>query len=86
MTYWDNGHMNNGWGILMMLVMLSVWVLIALGIVWFVRSTQAPAVPPTASGGQSATRSAEQILAERLAHGDINPEEYRDRLRALNTP
>lgn len=83
MNYWDNGHMNNGWGIAMVFVMLGVWALIAVGIVWLVRSTQTTAVPPAASGGDSVTRSAEQILAERLAHGDIDTAEYKDRLRAL---
>lgn len=85
MNYWDNGHMDNGWGVAMILVMLGVWALIALAIVWFVHTTRTPAMPPAASDGGSVTRGAEQILAERLARGDITPEEYRDRLKALTT-
>lgn len=85
MNYWDNGHMNNGWGVAMMLVMLGVWALIALAIVWFIHTTRTPAVPTATSDGGNVTRGAEQILAERLARGDINPEEYRERLKALTS-
>jgi putative membrane protein len=92
MRYWDNGHMDNGWGIAMMLVMLGIWALIAVAVVWMVRSTRTPQVAPTAppaasvsvSAAGSVTRSAEQILAERLARGDIEPEDYKARLDALN--
>lgn len=90
---WNDGHMDDGWSIAMMLVMLGFWVLIALAIVfaivWGVRSTKtvqvAPPVPPPAStaGQGSVTASAEQILAERLARGEIDAEEYRSRLDAL---
>jgi len=93
--YWDDGgHMDDGWGIAMMLVMLGFWALftIALGfaIVWILRSTRSttasPAAPgPTAAAGRPATSSAEQILAERLARGEIDPEEYRARIEALNS-
>ena len=85
MNYWDNGHMTNGWGVAMMLVMLGVWALIALAIVWFIHTTRIPAVPPATADGGNVTRGAEQILAERLARGDINPEEYRERLKALTS-
>lgn len=93
--YWDDGgHMNDGWGIAMTLVMLGIWALltIALGlaIVWILRSTRStmasPAGPgPTTAAGRPATSSAEQILAERLARGEIDPEEYRARIEALNS-
>lgn len=82
MGYWDNGHMDNGSGIAMIFAMLGVWVLIALAIAWFMHSTRTPAPPLTLSAG-SGTRGAEQILAERLARGEIDPQEYRDRLDAL---
>ena len=60
-------------------------VCIALAIVWFIHTTRIPAVPPATADGGNVTRGAEQILAERLARGDINPEEYRERLKALTT-
>lgn len=80
MTYWDNGHMDTGWGAVMVIGMLAFWVLIAFAIVWFVRSTRTPTTSPTHGG---VTASAEQILAERLARGEIEPEDYQARLTAL---
>lgn len=88
---WDDGHMGDGWGIAMMLTMVGFWVLITVAIVfaivWSVRSTRTvQAAPPAASttGPGSMTASAEQILAERLARGEIDPEEYQTRLDALS--
>ena len=93
MGYWDNGHMDEGWGIVMMLGMLSIWALVAVAVVWVIRSTRTPGVTPTLPPGASTagpasgsvTASAEQILAERLARGDIDPDEYRTRLDALTS-
>ncbi|MFC5730834.1 MULTISPECIES: SHOCT domain-containing protein [Nocardioides] len=96
MQNWNDGHMDDGWGIAMMLTMLGIWVVliaaIVFAIVWSVRATTtsegASTLPPATSvpGLGSATRSAEQILAERLARGDIDAEEYRTRLDALTPP
>ena len=90
MRYWDDGHMDNGWGIAMVLGMLAIWALVVVAIVWIVRSATAAAAPTapgdSADRGASAgsvTGTAEQILAERLARGDIEVEEYRTRLEAL---
>jgi putative membrane protein len=91
---WNDGHMDDGWGIAMIVTMLGFFVLITIVIVvaiaWSVRSARAgqmvPPVPPPAStpGLGSATASAEQILAERLARGEIDAEEYQSRLDVLN--
>jgi putative membrane protein len=86
MMYWDNGHMDPGWGIVMMLGMLAFWALVAFAIVWFVRSTRTPHATPTSTPVGGTVTSAEQILAERLARGEIEPEDYRARLTALTTP
>lgn|SRR5680860_434905 len=93
MWNWDNGHMDDGWGFVMMIGMLGIWALVAVAIVWFIRATKAPAVAPTMPSGDtnadsasaSVTQSAEQILADRLASGDIDPEDYRARLDALTS-
>lgn len=88
MTYWEDGHMDDGWGIVMLLGMLGIWALVAVAIVWIIRSTRTPMPPVSATGlsaAGSVTASAEQILAERLARGDIDPEEYRTRLEALTS-
>jgi putative membrane protein len=92
MPYWDDGHMDDGTGIVMVFAMVALWVLVAVAIFWIVRSTRT-ALPP---GGSSASRvspgdtrsptgTAEQILAERLARGEIDPEEYRARVEALRS-
>lgn len=103
MRDWNDGHMDDGWGIAMVLGMLGIWVVLIAAVVfaiaWTVRTTRtsqagwrvppAAAAPGTGSvtggGTKGATGSAEQILAERLARGDIDPEDYRARLDALRS-
>ena len=84
---WDHGYMDASWGIAMMLT-LTIWVLIAVGIIILVaQSTRTTVGPPSeASGAANVTSTAEQILAERLARGEIDSEEYRSRLDALASP
>lgn len=84
MDYWNNGHMDSGWGVVMVFGMLGVWVLIALTIAWIVRTVWTPVTPPAGSNSAD-TRTPEQILAERLARGEIEPEEYSARLNALSS-
>ena len=82
--YGDYDHMSNGWGLVMIFAMVGIWALVAVAIAALIRRPHSPgappAVPPAASRPSS---SAEQILAERLARGDIDPEEYRTRMDAL---
>ena len=89
MRYWDNGHMDGGWGVLMIFGVLGIWALVALGTIWIVRTTKTPQVPtgspPTTSTNASVTESAQQVLAERLAHGEIDPDEYAARLAVLRS-
>jgi putative membrane protein len=83
MMFWFN-HGISGWGWFgMSLGMIVFWGLIITGAVLLFRSldrtgehtrTHTPAVP-----------SAEQILAERFARGEIDEEEYQRRLTALRT-
>ncbi len=92
MWNWGNGHMDNGWGFMMVLGMVGVWAVIGVLIFWVVstiRNTHsANGLPPLAQPSPpsaSATSGAEQILAERLARGDIDAEEYAARLEALTS-
>ncbi|WP_082748124.1 SHOCT domain-containing protein [Nocardioides jensenii] len=88
MRYWNDGHMDNGWGIVMMLAMLGIWALVAVTAVWVVRSSGTSATAPgghAASPPHSVTTSAEKILAERLARGEIDVDEYRGRLETLRS-
>jgi putative membrane protein len=93
--YWgDGGHMDDGWDLAMVLGTLGFWALVTaalgLGLVWFLRPSTsstgpAAATNATSAAGGRATSSAEQILAERLARGEIDPEEYRIRVDALSS-
>lgn len=95
MQYWDDGHMDDGWGIAMVLGMLGVWIaviaVIAFAVAWTLHSTRTPAVGSPAlpatpvAGSGSVTSGAEQILAERLARGEIDSAEYRERLAELTS-
>jgi putative membrane protein len=70
----DGDHMDGwGWGWLMMLVLVVVVGLVVWGIV---RSTQ----HPTAHHPHDRAR---EILAERLASGEITPDEYQERVAHL---
>jgi putative membrane protein len=80
MMYWHNGHLGSwGWA-LMSVGLITFWVLLIAVIVvlmrWLDRSGQRPTEPPTAP-------SAEQILADRLARGQIDETEYRRRIAML---
>lgn len=84
--YWDNGHMDNGWGVFMMLGMFCFAVLITLAFVWFVHTTRVHDVlhAHSQSNGDGRSSNADEILAQRLARGEIDPDEYQARKRALN--
>lgn len=88
-------HEGLGWGgwLLWVLVMVALWALVIMAVVWLVRSfrnrgpvtaqrvVNLPGGPPAWRAG--GTASAEQILAERFAHGQIDANEYRERLGVL---
>jgi putative membrane protein len=81
-TVWrDYDHMDGfgagQWIAMSIMMVLLVGLLVAL-VVWLVRSTSQPSrgAPP------AATSSAEQVLAERFARGEIDEEEF-TRRRAL---
>jgi putative membrane protein len=93
MGNWDDGHMDDGWGLAMFFGMLSVGLLVAiavgLAVLWAARSAKAPSPtpvePPASSTMHRGIWQAEQILAERMARGEIDTEEYETRLEALQT-
>jgi len=85
MMYWHNGGMS-GWGWFgMSLGMLLFTALIVFGGVLLFRSldrsTSRP-VPPTPPS-DAGRPPAEQLLADRFARGEIDVQEYRERLAAL---
>lgn len=81
--YYDDGHMGDGWGVFMVVTMLVILAVLAFALVWLVRSTRTPTLPPPTSSPSGTATGAEQILAERLARGEIDPEDYQARLAAL---
>lgn len=93
MGHWSEAHMDDGWGLAMLLVMLGFGALIALALgaalVWSSRFSRAHVAPSVGAFGVSAVRGdtaeAEQILAVRLARGEIDTEEYRARVDLLRT-
>ena len=85
-----NDTMGNGtwWWIPMTIMMIAFWGgLIWIGVTLLKRNhtphLHAGSTPPAAPGRPAA----EDVLAERLARGEIEPDDYRARLDALrNTP
>jgi len=73
--------MHGGWGggVLALLLLALLLAAVVVGAVWLAigLTRVAPRHGPGAPG------SPEQILAERLARGEIDPDEYRVRLAAL---
>lgn len=67
----------------MMVMMLVFWGgLIALAVV-FIRRPHHPA-PPEPGPAVDAKQTPQEILAERLARGEIDPDDYQQRLDALH--
>lgn len=81
--YGDNGGVGNGWGYLLMGVgMLLFWGLLIAGAVAVFR--QPDRRDRTAGGMVPAHRTAQQLLAERFARGEIDETEFTGRLAALH--
>jgi putative membrane protein len=80
MMFWNGGTWSFWQVMLMWLAMIGFWA-VAIWAIWtfVVATTRRP------SDDQNG-RSARQILDERLAHGDIDTEEYRRLRDALASP
>jgi putative membrane protein len=77
MMHWHNGSMS-GWGYALMIVGMAVFVgAVVLGAIVWARATVAASSPPVIGP------SPELVLAERLASGDIDVDDYERRLAAL---
>ncbi|UZJ26053.1 hypothetical protein RHODO2019_06370 [Rhodococcus antarcticus] len=85
MMFWygNDGGVGNGWGYLLMGVgMLVFWGLVIAGLVVVFRQ---PERRDRVAGGMVAShRTAQQLLAERFARGDIDETEFTGRLAALH--
>jgi putative membrane protein len=82
MPYGYHDHMDHGWGggWIAVLVMTVLLIMVVLAVVWLLVGGAR-----RLGGGEAhpAPATPEQILAERLARGEIDPDEYRARLAAL---
>lgn len=71
-----NGYAMSGWGwLLMTLGVLGFWALVAVFVVALFRRSDQPDQQPRVGP--------EEILAQRLARGEIEADEYRQRLQTL---
>ena len=79
---WHDGMgSGNWWWIPMMIMMVAFWGGLIWLVVTLVKRNQAPQL--VATGSTQATSTAVGILGERLARGEIEADEYRQRLEAL---
>lgn len=77
--FWYGNHMN-GWGYgLMAFSSVLFWALVIGGIVALVRHQGRTAQ----TDARRSVPTAEQVLADRFARGEIDAEEYRQRLETL---
>ena len=77
-----NGYTMSGLGwLLMTLGMLGFWALVAVVTVALLRRPGPP--DPQPPPDQQPPPGAQEILAQRLARGELDPEEYRPRLQTL---
>jgi putative membrane protein len=77
-----NGYTMSGWGwLLMTLGMLGFWALVAVLALALLRRPGQPHQQPQPD--QQPRPGAEEILAERLARSELDPDEYRQRLETL---
>ncbi len=86
-------YSNDDWGwswIPMVIIMIAFWgTIIWFGIIFLKRNDQARQshtsdTLPSHTSPAVQRPSAQEILAERLARGEIEPDEYRRRLEALH--
>jgi putative membrane protein len=77
-----NGYAMSGWGwLLMTLGVLGFWALVAVVAVALLRRPDQPHQQPQPD--QQPPPGAQEILAQRLARGELDPDEYRQRLQTL---
>ena len=82
---WHSGMGDsNGWWFLMLIMMVVFWGgLIWIGITLLKHHHQTPQTTPPDVARPGQRPSPQEILAERLARGEIDTDDYRQRLDAL---
>ena len=86
MMYWYGDHMS-GWGyalgIIGMVLFWGVLIMAVIAAARYLSRNRHEEVPPEQPGPGSQPSGAEQVLAERFARGEIDADEYHDRLDIL---
>jgi putative membrane protein len=77
---WDYQGMGGGWWVLMLIGMVIFWSILVFGVVALVRHNHSGSTPIAHVGGDD---KAVNILRERLARGEITPEEFTTILATL---
>ena len=77
---YGNGMGAGGW-VLMVLSTLALWALLIAAIVLALRALRG--AQPLGAVTEPRSTPAESVLAERFAHGEIDTDEYEQRLRTL---
>jgi len=83
MMWWDDGWWGIGMWFLMGVMMVAIWGGLTVLLVWLVHNSQTDR-----NAGQSPAfpaSSAEQILAERFARGEIDEDEFKRRRAVLHS-
>lgn len=84
MNGWYDNHWGPGGWIAMGLMMLAFWGLVAVLVVYAVRSLGHR--PADHAGAPPAPDRAQQLLDERFARGEIDADEYNRRREVLRSP
>ncbi|HEY9311591.1 SHOCT domain-containing protein [Williamsia sp.] len=84
MMWWNNGMGWGGW-VLMVLLMSAFWGFVIAGVIALFRSVGTDR-PPAHNPSPTIRPSANSILDERFARGEIDAEEYRIRRDQLSGP
>lgn len=84
MNHWAyGGHWASGWHILWMGVWWLFLVAVVVAVVWAVVGWRRQWAPAPGQARPPETDSAEDILHKRYARGEIDREEYREKLEVL---
>lgn len=79
---WNN-HMN-GWGWTMMILWTVLWIGFLAAVAWAIVQWVRGGTP--VSGSSPSSKTARELLDERLARGELDLDEYERRRRAIERP
>lgn len=81
MMWWNHGGWGAGDWTLMIVMMVIFWGLVAAAIMWSVQGRRTSSERP-----QRPTPTADELLDQRFARGEIDTDEYAKRQSALHQP